>query len=171
MFNIKRGEKGFTLIELLVVIAVIGILATMIVVQFNSVRQKGRNARRLSDLNAIQKAIELYNNDNNRYPPSTANGAIGEASVPYAAGTINALLSPYLPTMPRDPKSGEAGYYYYYNGDYNCPGRGDVVVIFANRLEGGVPGQSSQCSSWPMDGTRESYPATEAWNIVIGDAN
>ena len=57
-------KTGFTLVELLVVIAIIGILSTLAVVSLNGARSKARDARRLSDLKAVQSALELYRDDN-----------------------------------------------------------------------------------------------------------
>ena len=56
----NSAHKGFTLIELLVVISIIGILATLIMANFMGVRERARDAQRKSDINQIQKALELY---------------------------------------------------------------------------------------------------------------
>jgi|SRR6185312_14196719 len=50
-------SRGFTLIELLVVIAIIGLLASIILASLNTAQQKGRDARRVSDLHEIGQAI------------------------------------------------------------------------------------------------------------------
>src|ERR1700722_13880120 len=50
-------KSGFTLIELLVVIAIIGLLASIILASLNTAQQKGRDARRVSDLQEIGQAI------------------------------------------------------------------------------------------------------------------
>jgi prepilin-type N-terminal cleavage/methylation domain-containing protein len=63
-------RKGFTLIELLVVIAIIGLLSTLSVVSLNSARGKAKDAARKSDMNAIAKAMELYNVEEGGYPLS-----------------------------------------------------------------------------------------------------
>ena len=71
-FSKKQGEKGFTLIELLVVIAIIGILATIVLVALNNARGRARDARRQSDIRQFSLALEMYYNDNARYPTSAS---------------------------------------------------------------------------------------------------
>jgi len=63
-----KNNKGFTLIELLVVIAIIGVLATLAVVALQQARSRARDSKRLADVKQIQTALELFYNDNNRYP-------------------------------------------------------------------------------------------------------
>jgi prepilin-type N-terminal cleavage/methylation domain-containing protein len=54
-------SRGFTLIELLVVIAIIGLLASIILASLNTAQQKGRDARRVSDLQEIAQQIAVLN--------------------------------------------------------------------------------------------------------------
>lgn len=61
-------RKGFTLIELLVVIAIIGLLSSVVFASLNSARGKARNAKRMADLQEIQKALEFYYDANGAYP-------------------------------------------------------------------------------------------------------
>ena len=63
-----KKQKSFTLIELLVVIAIIGILAAIAIPSLSNARAKARDARRVTDLDQLAKAMELYFSDNNRYP-------------------------------------------------------------------------------------------------------
>ena len=63
-----NAKRGFTLIELLVVIAIIGILSSVVLASLNSAREKGRDARRVSDIKQIQLALELYFDSNSSYP-------------------------------------------------------------------------------------------------------
>ena len=75
-----QKNSGFTLIELLVVIAIIGILAAVVLVSLNSARQKSRDAKRLADVRQVMTALELFYNDNNKYPLPAAASATGPTS-------------------------------------------------------------------------------------------
>ncbi|MBP7770826.1 MAG: type II secretion system protein [Candidatus Pacebacteria bacterium] len=55
----KKFTKGFTLIELLVVIAIIGILASIVLVSLNSARSKGRDAKRVSELQQMARVVAI----------------------------------------------------------------------------------------------------------------
>ena len=90
-FTKKRGQKGFTLIELLVVIAIIGILATIVMVALGGARVRARNAQRMSDIRAIQMAMEMYY-DVNDWAHFT------KATIPSGND-----LDPFLYPIPVDP--------------------------------------------------------------------
>lgn len=63
---LSRSERrGFTLIELLVVIAIIGILSGITIQQINGVREKARDAHRLTDMRTIEVALNAYIIDHN----------------------------------------------------------------------------------------------------------
>lgn len=93
--NQRSSLKGFTLLELLVVISIIGILLVLGVVAYSTAQNKGRDAKRRSDMKTISSALEQYYADNNSsYPVSTSCGNMGTD-----------LGSDYLPGgVPSDPK-------------------------------------------------------------------
>ncbi len=95
---IRTRQHGFTLIELLVVIAIIGVLSSVVLASLNSARQKGRDARRVSDIKQLQLALELYYDANAKYP---------------ATLTDTALVTPgYIAAIPKDPQDVTVSYLY-----------------------------------------------------------
>jgi prepilin-type N-terminal cleavage/methylation domain-containing protein len=66
------GMRGFTLIELLVVIATIGILMGIAIPTFNSVYERAKVTKDLSNLRQIGSATQMYMNDNNGAFPGSA---------------------------------------------------------------------------------------------------
>jgi len=113
----KIHHSAFTLIELLVVIAIIGLLSTLSVVAFNSVRAKARDARRLSDVKQIATALEFYYNDNGRYPapPTPAGTPITGLCLSNLGISATCGLDTYLQKIPGDPTANIHYTYSYLN--------------------------------------------------------
>lgn len=59
----RSEEKGFTLVELLILIGILAVLATATVLVLNPAEYlaQARDSRRISDLDALNKIIDLYN--------------------------------------------------------------------------------------------------------------
>jgi prepilin-type N-terminal cleavage/methylation domain-containing protein len=109
-------KKGFTLIELLVVIAIIGLLATLSVISFSNSSAKARDTKRKQDLRSIQKALELYYNDNEAYPSTggTWRGTGGCYGTWATTGTnayVPGLAPRYIGIIPTDPRPLVKGYW------------------------------------------------------------
>ncbi len=62
-----QSDAGFTLIELLVVVAILGILAAIAIPQFNVYRQRGFDARAVTDLRNAATSEEAYFSSNSTY--------------------------------------------------------------------------------------------------------
>jgi prepilin-type N-terminal cleavage/methylation domain-containing protein len=86
-------SKGFTLLELLVVISIISILVAMGAVAFSTAQTRGRDSKRRSDVQQMQKAFEQYYAQNGTY----------EACATMAVTTMPGGL-------PTDPKPGFTAY-------------------------------------------------------------
>jgi type II secretion system protein G len=126
--EIKNYRKGFTLIELLIVIAIIGVLATLLMVNFVGVRQRARDAQRKSDLRQLQSALEIYRSDNGSYPVVNSMSALGNCPAHTGSCVSStacfgnpACSTVYMQNLPVDPSG--AGYYnagsYVYLGTSN----------------------------------------------------
>ena len=116
----NRQQTGFTIVELLIVIVVIAILAAISIVAYNGIQTRGRDAQRLSDVATVQKAMELFNTDQGRYPNPTAGGAatwdetwVRQASC-LTAGTYCGFTptnyNPVVSKIPNDPLDNTSTY-------------------------------------------------------------
>lgn len=139
-FGRKPKGAGFTLIELLVVIAIIGILAAVVLVSLNNARIRGRDARRLSDLQAISLALELYFDQNDEYPDTLALAAVPNNATWLDLAEI--VVNDLIPQLPIDPTPGRV-----YVAQTNATS-GAVSYILGTDLE-----QNNQACDADYDGT------------------
>lgn len=121
----SRNNQGFTLLELLLVIVIMGVLATLMIGNFLTSIKKGRDSKRKQDIQAVQKALELYYADNQSYPQSPSGGVAfpvsGYPDLCHPTGGCNTAT--YMKNLPSDPSS---GYNFFYVSDtksyqiYSC---------------------------------------------------
>jgi general secretion pathway protein G len=150
--NQKLEAKGFTLIELLIVISIIGVLASLLMVNFIGVRQRARDAQRKTDIRQIQAALEMYRADVGTYPDSntfTANTCIGSKSGVYDCSSD---ATKYMQETPVDPVSSSSSS--YYNGGKYCydnPSESTYYLVAC--LENKSDSQGISSSSLSAEGT------------------
>ena len=113
----KTSSRGFTLIEILIVVAIIAILASVVLVGLGPTQAKGRDARRISDLQETQNALELYYNKNGSYPNVTQTGSAGWAQL--STDITGAGIGITQPLSNDPTNSGQYVYYYYSATPYN----------------------------------------------------
>lgn len=113
-------KKGFSFVELMIVVAVLGILAAIVVPQFQSHATQAKEAAAKSNLRVLRSGIELYTAQHNSIPPGYPNGDI--AAAPSALTFVNQLtqasnasgqtapvgtagynLGPYIRSFPENP--------------------------------------------------------------------
>lgn len=104
-------KKGFTLIELLVVVAIIGLLATLSVIAFNSTRAKARDTKRVGDIKQIQTALAMYYTDNGGYP-ANADFVTGSAIASGSAMYMSKIPAAPIPSNDGSCPSGVTEYVY-----------------------------------------------------------
>jgi prepilin-type N-terminal cleavage/methylation domain-containing protein len=113
-------KRGFSLVELMIVVAVLGILAAIVIPQFQSYTTQAKETTAKSNLRILRSAIELYTAQHNGVPPGYPNGDItatpseqvfiwqltmasnksGQTANP---GTAGFNLGPYIKTFPENP--------------------------------------------------------------------
>jgi prepilin-type N-terminal cleavage/methylation domain-containing protein len=95
-------KKGFTIVELLVSIAIIALVVAIVLISISNAREKSRDARRMTDMQEISKALNLYNNNTNQYPIGDINAMTAALE---NAGTIS--------KVPLDPLNSGSYIYTY----------------------------------------------------------
>lgn len=101
-------KRGFTLIELLVVIAIIGSLSALLLPNFMATRERARDNQRKSDLRQIQKAFELYKQDqtDSSFPLTLPDSGVCWSSGLGCSGNV------YMNKFPTDPLGTDYAYVY-----------------------------------------------------------
>ncbi len=83
----KNLQRGFTLIELLIVMTIIGILASIVVPNYQRNLIRAREAVLMEDLYQMRRAIDAYFADHISYPESLD----------------DLVANKYIRDLPRDP--------------------------------------------------------------------
>jgi len=74
----SNRKAAFTIIELLTVMSIIVVLIGVLVPALSKVRIYAKKVKQLAQFNSMQSAIELFNNENDGYPPSGALDGAGQ---------------------------------------------------------------------------------------------
>ncbi|SQO20644.1 general secretion pathway protein G [Escherichia coli] len=61
-------QRGFTLLEIMVVIVIIGVLASLVVPNLMGNKEKADKQKAVSDIVALENALDMYKLDNHHYP-------------------------------------------------------------------------------------------------------
>ncbi len=125
----KITARGFTLVELLVVIAIIAILAAVVVLVINPIEltRRGRDAARLTDLSALQSAVNVAVHESTEsgivgvlckgtnYPcnGSSHNGGRSSDGTGWVKADVSLQKSVSLATLPVDPINNAANHFTY----------------------------------------------------------
>lgn len=166
---------GFTIIELLIAIVLIGMLASVVLVNMNVSRIKSRNTQRMSDLTQIQFALEQY------YDDALCSG---QGCYPFCQGSLvycystqitgplyqwnNMGIAPnYIPSMPRDPTNNAANnYVYYYVRGYRKISNSTYQCVTDTSEAGCVNGNPA--TDYILLGKLESYSGGPTYSTVSG---
>ncbi|MGY6663275.1 MAG: type II secretion system major pseudopilin GspG [Glycocaulis sp.] len=138
----KDTEAGFTLVEIMVVVVIIGLLATVVVLNVLPSQDRARIEKARADIGRIEQAIEMFRLDMGRYP-TTDEGL--EVLVTAPADPRLAARFPeggYINRLPEDPWGGE--YQYMSPGEH---GRFDVWSLGADARPGGE-GNNADIGNW-----------------------
>ncbi len=138
----NNKQKGFTLLEIMVVIVILGVLASMIVPNLMSNKDKADRQKVVSDVIALENALDMYKLDNGSYP-STEQGL--EALVSEPSGSPeprNYREDGYIKRLPQDP----------WGNDYilNNPGEHGKIDILSVGQDG-EEGSDDDIGNWNLN--------------------
>lgn len=132
-----KNKSGFTLIEILVVIAIIGMLSSFGVAATRNARRKANDTKRIASIKQVEKALELFYADHQRYPNNIDEGVSGSGEVlGDNQGPVETALAPYMSPVPVDPLwDGTADevddYFFAYDPSrFDCDGVGLSINSF-----------------------------------------
>ena len=129
-FRRDDGEDGFTLVELMVVIVIIGLLATVVIINVLPATDKAAITKARADVATLEQGVEMFRLNKLRYP----SGSEGLQAI---------TAEGYVKRLPKDP----------WGNDYRYaqPGRDgrqfDIYSYGADGREGGE-GQDADIGNW-----------------------
>ena len=136
------GEAGFTLVELMVVIVIIGLLATVVIVNVLPSQGKAMREKAKADVALLEQAIEMYRLDMLIYP-RTEDGLQALVTPPAGGGNADRYRpGGYLKRLPDDPWGN--AYQYLQPGTH---GPFDVYSLGADGREGGED-ENADIGNW-----------------------
>lgn len=138
----RQRQSGFTLLEIMVVIVILGILASLVVPNLMGNKEKADRQKAVSDIVALESALDMYKLDNNRYP-SNEQGLAALVSKPTAQPEPrNYRADGYIRRLPQDP----------WGNDYQLrnPGQHGSLDIFSVGIDGEAETQDD-IGNWNLD--------------------
>ena len=99
----ERNEHGFTLTELMVVIFIVGLLATVVLINVLPSQDRAMVTKARSDISTMENAMEQYRLDNLSYP-GAGDGLAALRSAPASlADPSRYRPGGYIRNLPNDP--------------------------------------------------------------------
>jgi general secretion pathway protein G len=143
----KQGQRGFTLLEIMVVIVILGILASLVVPNLMGNKEKADRQKAVSDITALENALDMYKLDNSVYP-NTEQGLDALVTKPTSQPEPrNYRDDGYIKRLPKDP----------WGNDYQLvsPGEHGKIDVFSMGLDGEA-GTDDDIGNWNLEAKGES---------------
>ncbi|GGQ27995.1 type II secretion system major pseudopilin GspG [Shewanella litoralis] len=134
-------QRGFTLLEVMVVIVILGILASMVVPNLMGNKDKADQQKAVSDIVALENALDMYKLDNSIYPTTEQGLDALVQKTTSSPEPRNFREGGYVKRLPQDP----------WRNDYLLlsPGENGKIDIFSSGPDG-QPGTEDDIGSWNL---------------------
>jgi general secretion pathway protein G len=137
-----RQQRGFTLLEIMVVIVILGILASLVVPNLMGNKDQADHQKAVSDIVALENALDMYKLDNTRYP-TTDQGLNALTTKPDSEPVPRNYKSDgYIKRLPSDP----------WQNEYQLlsPGEHGKIDVFSMGPDGQA-GTDDDIGNWNLD--------------------
>lgn len=142
----RKQQRGFTLLEIMVVIVILGILASLVVPNLMGNKDQADHQKAVSDIVALENAMDMYKLDNTRYP-TTDQGLNALVTKPDSdPAPKNYKEGGYIKRLPQDP----------WQNDYQLlsPGEHGNVDVFSMGPDGQA-GTEDDIGNWDQSKTKD----------------
>lgn len=151
----QSKKSGFTLIETLVVVAIIGVIASILLVSLNTVRKRGRDAKRKAEVAQVGRLLSA-----SCYLPDAGPGEYDLLVLVPELAAKYPQYTQYVTRIPKDPAGTETESKYVYT--VNVSGR---CAVFANlEYEDEPVTLTALTAPTPGGGTGVLEAASSGWN-------
>lgn len=132
-------EAGFSLLEIMISITILGLLATIVVINVLPAQDQAMVQKARTDIATLEQALDAYRLDMREYPSSEA-GLQALVTAPREAG--NYREGGYIRRLPDDPWGNPYQYAY--------PGRNGMLDIYSLGRDGreGGEGLDADIGNW-----------------------
>jgi general secretion pathway protein G len=139
----RRKRAGFTLVEVMVVVVIIGLLATVVVINVLPAQDRAMIEKAGADIAVLEQAVETYRLDNLTFP-RTEDGLQALVAPPASLNRPERYRQGgYVRRLPEDPWGNP--YQYRQPGRDNRPF--EIISLGADGQEGGE-GNDADISNW-----------------------
>lgn len=141
----RQDREGFTLVELLVVITIIGLLATVVVINVLPSQDKAMQGKARADIAVLEQALETYRLDNMAFPSDQQGLEALKTPPADLAQPDRYRQGGYVRRLPQDPW----GNPYRYRRKSEHGGTFDVWTFGADGKAGGE-GNDADIGNWSL---------------------
>ncbi len=108
-YAIHRTKYAFSVIELMILVAILGILAAIVLPEFQSHSEQAKEAAAKDNLRILRQQIELYAAQHDGVPPGYINGDPAQGAGPVAFSRQMVVNDHYLSEIPENPFNSKSG--------------------------------------------------------------